>query len=285
MKINIEKSMHRIKSFYRENSAFFDYEHEVYKPPVRITEVGTSHWGPGDYYAIKKRRHFGINLVTRGNFFFQQRTFKGIVNAGQVFLCHLNQEQSFKSGDQGFATKRFILFGGELLPAHLSTTRLMDHDVITPASPKQIRHLFRRAYKVMRDKAEDFVEELMVLTQQIFMELGRNIVDDYPKELSQGIAFVQRNLHRPIKLEEISENMHVSVRQCVRLFNTYIDIPPIQFVHLEKHKWAESLLQRSNLSIKEVAVVLGYDDPFYFSNRFKKFTGLSPTKFREVRQQ
>ncbi len=272
--------MHRIKSFYRENSAFFDYEHEIYSPPVRITEVGTSHWGPGDSYAIKNRRHFGINLVTGGNFFFQQRTFRGIVNPGQVFLCHLNHEQLFKTGDRGFATKRFILFGGELLHAHLSTTRLTDHDVITPVSPKKMRYLFRRTYKVMREKPKNFVEELMLLTQQIFMEIGRSSMDDYPKELAQGIAFVQRNLHRSIKLEEICEHMCVSLRQCVRLFNTYLNVPPIRFVHQEKHKWAENLLQRSNISIKDVAVILGYDDQFYFSNRFKKFAGLSPTDFR-----
>ncbi len=276
--------MQRIRTFYRENSAFFDYEHEIYKPPVRITEVGTSHWGPGDYYSIKNRRNFGINLVTRGNFFFQQRGFKGPVNPGQVFLCQLNHEQSFITGERGFATKRFILFGGELLHAHLSATRLSDHDVITPVSPQKMRYLFRKAYKLIREKLPGFVEELMLVTQQIFMELGKSIMNEYPKELSQGISFVQRNLHRSLKLEEISENMHVSVRQCVRLFNTHLKVPPVRFVHQEKHKWAESLLLRSNLSIKEVGIVLGYDDPFYFSNRFKKFAGLSPSEFREQNQ-
>lgn len=282
MRMNKEKMMQRVKSFYKENSSFFDYEHEIYKPPVRITEVGTSHWGPGDSYTTKKRQYFAINLVTKGSFSFQQRAYDALVKPGQVFLNHLNQQQSFAATSKGFATKRFILFGGELLNAHLTATRLVEHDVITPASPKKMLGLFRKAYKTIREKREGFVEELMILTQQIFLELGRSVVGNYPAELNRGIAFVHRNLHRTIRLEEITDSMQVSVRHCVRLFNTYLKMPPIQFVHQEKNKWAENLLQRSNLSIKEVALLIGYDDPFYFSNRFKKFSGVSPSKFRNI---
>ena len=276
--------MVRVRKFYRENSVFFDYSHEPYKPPVRITDVGTSHWGPGDSYTTKKRRQFGLNLVTNGKFFFNQRNFKGYVHSGQVFLCHINFEQSFFADEKGFSTKRFILFEGELIQAHLSLTRLSEYDVITPASPIRLKSFFREAYRVMREKREGFVEKLMLLNQQIFMELGRSIVDDYPDELNRGIAYVQRNLHRAIRLEEISRIMRVSGRQCVRLFNTYTKMPPIQFVHVEKQKWAESLLQQSNLSVKEIASILGYDDPFYFSNRFKQFNGNSPSEYRKAMQ-
>jgi AraC-like DNA-binding protein len=284
MKPHLEKSMRRIRSIYRENSTFIDYEHEPYKPPVRITEIGASHWGEGDSYTIKNRSYFSINLVSRGNILFRQRSYRGIVNPDQVFLSHLNCKQIIKTGDKGFATKRFIFFGGELLQAHLLTTRLVEYDVITPIDPQSVRYLFKRAYKMMREKPDGFIEELMILAQQIFFELGRSIGDDHPEELCRGIAFIQRHLNRPIKLEEICHHMHVSARHCVRLFNTHLNMPPMRFVHHQKHKWAESLLQRSQLSIKEVASILGYEDQFYFSNRFKKFARLSPTEFRSTNQ-
>jgi AraC family transcriptional regulator, transcriptional activator of pobA len=44
---------------------------------------------------------------------------------------------------------------------------------------------------------------------------------------------------------------------------------------------AKRLLTYGDLSVKEVAYQLGFNDPFYFSNFFKKQTGLSPKLYKE----
>ena len=44
---------------------------------------------------------------------------------------------------------------------------------------------------------------------------------------------------------------------------------------------AKRLLTYENLSVKEVAFKLGFNDPFYFSNFFKKQTDLSPKLYKE----
>lgn len=40
------------------------------------------------------------------------------------------------------------------------------------------------------------------------------------------------------------------------------------------------LLFRSKITIKEIAFQLGYEDPYYFSRIFKRYTGHSPKHFR-----
>ena len=44
---------------------------------------------------------------------------------------------------------------------------------------------------------------------------------------------------------------------------------------------AKRMLRYSTLSIKEISLELGYDDPSYFSKFFKRYTGLLPADFRE----
>ena len=44
---------------------------------------------------------------------------------------------------------------------------------------------------------------------------------------------------------------------------------------------AKRLLRYENLSVKEVAYKLGFNDPFYFSNFFKKQTRISPKQYKE----
>lgn len=44
---------------------------------------------------------------------------------------------------------------------------------------------------------------------------------------------------------------------------------------------AKRLLTYESMSVKEIAYKLGFNDPFYFSNYFKKQIGLSPKSYRE----
>ncbi len=43
---------------------------------------------------------------------------------------------------------------------------------------------------------------------------------------------------------------------------------------------AKRLLTYENLAVKEVAYQLGFNDPFYFSNFFKKHTQQSPSTYQ-----
>jgi AraC-like DNA-binding protein len=46
---------------------------------------------------------------------------------------------------------------------------------------------------------------------------------------------------------------------------------------------AAERLQTPDVLIKEVAVELGFHDPFHFSRAFKSIFGLSPEAFRRLR--
>jgi len=35
-------------------------------------------------------------------------------------------------------------------------------------------------------------------------------------------------------------------------------------------------------SVKDIALSMGFEDPYYFSKRFTKVMGMSPTKYRSV---
>ena len=43
---------------------------------------------------------------------------------------------------------------------------------------------------------------------------------------------------------------------------------------------AASLLSNRNLSIEQISVLVGYKNPFYFSKEFKRYYGVSPSKYQ-----
>ena len=44
---------------------------------------------------------------------------------------------------------------------------------------------------------------------------------------------------------------------------------------------AKKFLADSSLTVREIAVRVGYPDPFHFSRSFKNAVGISPAQFRE----
>ena len=58
-------------------------------------------------------------------------------------------------------------------------------------------------------------------------------------------------------------------------------ISPAQYILSLRIMNAQNLLERGVYNIREVAEVVGYENPLYFSRVFKKEVGMSPTEYRK----
>ena len=56
---------------------------------------------------------------------------------------------------------------------------------------------------------------------------------------------------------------------------------PQQFLEQQRLDRARQLLELSGRSIGDIAADVGFDNPFYFTLRFKRLTGLSPRDYRK----
>ena len=74
--------------------------------------------------------------------------------------------------------------------------------------------------------------------------------------------------------------MHVSEQHLCRLFKRSLGESPLHCAQLLRLEQAGSLLDRTDLSVAEIAERLGYSSQFHFSRSFKQAYGLSPTAYR-----
>ncbi|MBR3844373.1 MAG: helix-turn-helix transcriptional regulator, partial [Clostridia bacterium] len=65
-------------------------------------------------------------------------------------------------------------------------------------------------------------------------------------------------------------------------FKKTIAMSPIDFLTQTRINHAKKLIEiyGANISISQVAEECGFEDPVYFSRRFKQFTGMSPTEYK-----
>lgn len=77
---------------------------------------------------------------------------------------------------------------------------------------------------------------------------------------------------------------NLSIFQFIRNFKAFTGYSPARYIEKIRIAKARELLHDTNLSISEIAAIVGYQDPFYFSKVFKKASGLTPSEFRSSKQ-
>lgn len=102
---------------------------------------------------------------------------------------------------------------------------------------------------------------------------------------NQIYSFAQRYIHQhyseTIALSDIATAASVSETHLIRIFNKYAQTTPISYLWDLRITQALELLNRTGLSISEVALQTGFKTSYHFSRRIREKTGLSPTEFRQ----
>lgn len=105
--------------------------------------------------------------------------------------------------------------------------------------------------------------------------------------LSKFIEFklvVETHLTQQPSINAIAEKLALTTNSLYRIVKEYSGTSPKDFLTNRLMIEAQRKLHYSNLSVKELAYDLGFNDPDYFSRLFKKCTGKSVTEVLENRQ-
>jgi AraC family transcriptional regulator, transcriptional activator for feuABC-ybbA operon len=92
--------------------------------------------------------------------------------------------------------------------------------------------------------------------------------------------YMMAHLNQPIKISTLGDITRLSQSRFFELFKGATGDTPLNWFIKARMQWAGELLLKSNLQIKEVAGLVGYEDQFYFSRLFKSVHGIAPRMYR-----
>jgi len=108
------------------------------------------------------------------------------------------------------------------------------------------------------------------------MEAIREIQDP----ISRVIHFLHENLTKRIRIEELARLANCSPSYLDRKFKERTGSTPINYLDGIRLESAGKLLARREMDIGQIAALVGYEDPKYFSRRFKIRFGIPPSHYR-----
>ncbi len=92
---------------------------------------------------------------------------------------------------------------------------------------------------------------------------------------------VEQDLSRDWKLKDLECIAHLSQEHLRRLTKQQLGRSPIQQITHLRMRRAVTRLTTSEDKVETIAREVGYENPFTFSNAFKRWTGKRPSEFRE----
>lgn len=94
------------------------------------------------------------------------------------------------------------------------------------------------------------------------------------------IRQLQEEPTRNWQVEELASAASMSLSHFSDRFQKQAGCPPKQFIIRLRLQIASALMHESELTVTEIAAQVGYDDPYYFSRLFRRYTGQSPRAHR-----
>ncbi len=134
-----------------------------------------------------------------------------------------------------------------------------------------------KKYKTLIDTRKWMVSAFNQLTDHI---LNTKILKT-KRIIEEARSYIDQNYEKELSLELMAEMFHISPNYFSSLFRLSVGQSFMEYIIERRIEKAKKLLGQKDARSFEIAEKVGYDNPYYFCRIFKKYTGLTPSEYRD----
>lgn len=241
----------------------------------------------------KGRLDYQILYIASGKAHFYFHGVEEIVTAGNMVIYRPKEEQRYYYYGVDHTEVYWVHFTGGSVKNILRKYGIADDvHVIHTGTSLEYKRIFLQIIQELKLCKEDYEELTVNYLQQLLIMIHR-ILNAKPrsksyllmKEMDNAVRYFHKNYNQPISIEEFAQSQHMSVSWFIRNFKEYTNVTPAQYLLSLRISNAQTLLETTDYNVTEIANIVGYDNPLYFSRIFKKQSGVSPSEFRKQLQE
>lgn len=126
-------------------------------------------------------------------------------------------------------------------------------------------------------EAMNVLDQFMAEVQECTSGEGGRRSDPNMKML---LEYMHEHFDQPLGLAEVAKHFHFNPSYLSSYFSSHKKEGFNEYLNKIRIEKAEELLRSDHVTISEISSMVGYSDHSYFCKVFKKFTGLSPSRYR-----
>lgn len=159
----------------------------------------------------------------------------------------------------------------------------------TPSEKDRLFNNFRHMYQLsLRDDAYGELWKNHLLNDIWFLlsteveeiqnigELGNDPL------MKKAKRWIEANANNEVSMKDIASTLHLHPVQFTRRFQSIYGMNPYQYLTSIRLEKAKSLLMHTDFTIDHIARNCGYNNGFYFSRIFTKYTKMNPSDYRRI---
>lgn len=203
-------------------------------------------------------------------------------SAGDVYLLPAKHAHHYYSDNKNPWTKIFFNVSGIMMNS-LAENYGLTGQVVFKDCP--VEPLFRELLALTKQKltSEELLSQCTLQIHKIFMAVHKHKIkkNNIPSDALQLKEYIDSKITGQLTMQELSKIIYRSDDYIINLFKNTFNQTPYAYFLEHKMEMAITLLAGTTLTVGQVSEYLGFADPHYFTNRFRQFTGLSPTAYRK----
>ena len=255
---------------------------------AKLLNVSSAKYG-GDWHSVPHtHNHMELFYIVggRGQFLIQDQLYP--VNANNLVIINPNVPHTEVSlNAQPLEYIVLGIEGVELASSEQSNGRfsMLDH-----FESVEISGCLRNILREMELKSTGYEDVCQAYMEILIIRLMRSTALSVPAQPQQISAnrqcaavkrYIDQHFQETLTLDQLAEEAHMNKFYLSHAFKQEFGVSPINYLISCRIEESKYLLAETDLSISQIAQLLNFSSPSYFSQVFRRTQGVSPVEFRQ----
>ena len=255
---------------------------------AKLLNVASATYG-GDWHSVPHtHNHLELFYIVggKGQFLIQDQLYP--VNANNLVV--INPNVSHTEVSLNAQPLEYIVLGIEGIELQTSDTSNGQFSILDHFESVEISGCLRNILRETELKNTGYEDVCQAYMEILIIRLMRNIVLAIPSE-PQAIStnrqcaavrrYIDMHFKEALTLEQLAEECHMNKFYLSHAFKREYGVSPINYMISRRIEESKYLLAETDLSLSQIAQLLGFSSLSYFSQVFHRTQAISPKEYRQ----
>ena len=243
-----------------------------------LLEIGYCHYGDGDLVIEDDLYRFGAGMISciPANFLHVTRS-DADVKAFWEYI-YINPEDILRQWGKSTQEIRDIM---EAVGKKSFFIKAEENPMIVT--------MIRAIFEEMQQKGAHYRECVRGIAYALLFEIARfngreawqTIGKGVSLQLESAIEYVEKNYPNDFKIADLANECHMSETHFRRIFQEKMNMTPVEYVNFVRVRKACELIDKTDISMEDVAEKVGFITPSTFNRNFRRIIGTSPYQWKK----